>query len=102
MVTRKHFLVTGANRGIGAPITREVAEAGHQLTLLCRDLKAAEAMVRSLPSRQGINILEGDLGTLAGIRAAALAIAVLPPLQSLIHNAALWPQQKIITVDGLE
>lgn len=98
----KHFLVTGANRGIGAAITRELAAAGHQLTLLCRDLKAAEILVRSLPSRQGINVLEGDLGTLAGIRAAALAIAALPPLQGLIHNAALWPQHKIITVDGLE
>jgi NAD(P)-dependent dehydrogenase (short-subunit alcohol dehydrogenase family) len=98
----KHFLITGANRGIGAAITRELAAAGHQLTLLCRDLKAAEILVRSLPSRQGINVLEGDLGTLAGIRAAVLAIAALPPLQGLIHNAALWPQHKIITVDGLE
>lgn len=99
---RKHFLVTGANRGIGAAITRELAAAGHQVTLLCRDCKAAEALIRSLPSRQGINVLEGDLGTLAGIRAATLAIAALPPLQGLIHNAALWPQHKIITADGLE
>jgi len=99
---RKHFLVTGANRGIGAAITQELAAAGNHVTLFCRDSKAADALIRSLPSRQGLNVLEGDLGTLAGIRAAAKAIAALPPLQGLIHNAALWPQHKIITADGLE
>jgi NAD(P)-dependent dehydrogenase (short-subunit alcohol dehydrogenase family) len=65
------FLVTGANRRIGSAIARDLAAAGHQVMLLCRDERAAENLIRSLPSRQGINALEGDLGTLAGIRAVA-------------------------------
>jgi NAD(P)-dependent dehydrogenase (short-subunit alcohol dehydrogenase family) len=98
----QHFLITGANRGIGAAMARRLSTSGYQLTLLCRDRKAAEALIRSLPSRQGANVLEADFGTLAGIRAASQAIAALPPLQGLIHNAALWPQKKIINADGLE
>ncbi len=98
----QHFLITGANRGIGAAIARGLASSGCHLTLLCRDSKAAEALIQSLPYRQGINVLEGDLSSLAGIRAATQAMAALPALQGLIHNAALWPQEKVINQDGLE
>ncbi|MDQ3232422.1 MAG: SDR family NAD(P)-dependent oxidoreductase [Pseudobdellovibrionaceae bacterium] len=98
----RHILITGANRGIGAAMTRALAASDCQLTLLCRDCEAAEALIRSLPSRQRIRVLKGDFGTLAGIQAATQAMAALPPLQGFIHNAALWPQQKLINPDGLE
>jgi len=44
----KHFLITGANRGIGAAIVRSLSASGCQLTLLCRNRKAAETLIQSL------------------------------------------------------
>ncbi|WP_141730984.1 SDR family NAD(P)-dependent oxidoreductase [Oligoflexus tunisiensis] len=98
----QHFLITGANRGLGAAITRGLAASGCQLTLLCRDRQAAEALIRTLPSGQVSGILQADLSSLRGIQSAIHAIKALPPLDGLIHNAAIWPQRKIIQADGLE
>lgn len=99
---KKHFLITGANRGIGAAMAQALAASGHALTLLCRDDAAAETLIRKLPAEQKVNCLKADLGSLDGIEAAAKAISLLPPLDGLIHNAAIWPQQKFINCDGLE
>jgi NAD(P)-dependent dehydrogenase (short-subunit alcohol dehydrogenase family) len=98
----QHFLITGANRGLGAAMARGLASAGYQLTLLCRDRRAAAAFMQTLPAGRVQGILQADLSTLSGIQEAIHAIKAIPPLDGLIHNAALWPQRKNIQIDGLE
>lgn len=98
----QHFVITGANRGIGAAMARDLAARGHRLTLLCRDSEAALALIRTLPSGQGIVAQKADFGSLRGIAAAIRILSQLPPIDGLIHNAALWPQTRVLTEDGWE
>src|SRR5215469_1958190 len=52
---KRTVLVTGANRGIGLAIARQLAELGHSVLLGSRDLKAGEDAAKSL-RRPGTDI----------------------------------------------
>ncbi|MFM8909462.1 MAG: SDR family NAD(P)-dependent oxidoreductase [Gemmatimonadota bacterium] len=44
----RHAFITGANRGIGAAITRHLVQAGADLTLCVRTPASADALVHEL------------------------------------------------------
>lgn len=48
----KNYLVTGANRGIGLEVCRQLKQQGHQVTAVCR--KSSEAL-----NQLGLNVIEG-------------------------------------------
>ena len=50
-----------------------------------------------------MELVSGDLGSLAGSRAAAGAIArICSRLDVLIHNAGVWPLRLVHNEDGFE
>jgi len=82
----KHALVTGANRGIGAAIVRELAAHGAAVTLMVRDGAAAERVAKSVAVRT--HIVTADVTDRDAVhRGCADAAAALGPVDVLVNNA---------------
>lgn len=102
----KTIVVTGANSGIGRATARQLAQLGHRVVMVCRsESKGASArddIVRETKNT-AVDLIVGDLGTIAGTRAAAERIlAACNPLNVLINNAGVWPSRRELNADGLE
>lgn len=87
----KLAIVSGANRGIGLEVTRQLAAKGWQVAALCRDIKQGAAALKTL-QEQGLNI---DLRRVDVSRAAdCLALAKWldagkRTVDALINNAGV-------------
>lgn len=89
--TSRRAIVTGANSGIGFPTALELARAGAEVTLACRDLtrgnEAAALIRREVPGSK-VHVAALDVSSLASVRLFAEA-QVERPLDLLIHNAGI-------------
>ncbi|HET9139023.1 SDR family NAD(P)-dependent oxidoreductase [Actinophytocola sp.] len=96
-------VVTGANRGIGYAVARQLGELGHRVVLVCRDRDRGETARAALAAGGATaQVVAGDLGSVAGIHTAAERIAAAcPEIDVLVHNAGIWPTRPRHT-DGLE
>jgi len=83
-------LVTGAARGIGAEVARQLADAGYEVIVAARDLDAAERHAASLRA-EGAEAAPVQLDITEPHEVAALA-GVLGdrPLDVLVNNAAAF------------
>jgi NAD(P)-dependent dehydrogenase (short-subunit alcohol dehydrogenase family) len=82
-----HALVTGASRGIGAAIARELAGAGAALTLLGRSRATLQATAASFNGARS-SCQEADITNVESVRASiAAARAVFGPVTVLVNNA---------------
>jgi NAD(P)-dependent dehydrogenase (short-subunit alcohol dehydrogenase family) len=82
----QHVLVTGANRGIGAAIVRELAAHGAAVTLMVRDRESAARIAKSVSVRT--HIVSADVTDRAKVeRGCADAAATLGPVDILVNNA---------------
>lgn len=91
MADKRIALVTGANKGIGLEIARQLAQAGNQVIIGARDADRAKAAVADL-NAQGLaaQTLHIDLNDHAGIAAAAQPIqAQYGRLDILVNNAGV-------------
>jgi NAD(P)-dependent dehydrogenase (short-subunit alcohol dehydrogenase family) len=86
----RHVVVTGASRGIGAAVVRELAAAGARVTLIARDPDRLEALRRALEAADGgtvvalrADITDGD----AARKAIAIAESSMGPVYALVNNA---------------
>ena len=98
-------MVTGGNSGIGKAIALELARQKRHVVIVCRDGgkgRAAQEEIRKATS-QAVDLLIGDLGTIAGAKKLAKEIQKkCPNLSVLINNAGIWPTRLELNTDGFE
>ncbi|HUB66237.1 MAG TPA: SDR family NAD(P)-dependent oxidoreductase [Candidatus Methylacidiphilales bacterium] len=85
------ILVTGANKGIGFEICRQLARLGHQVILSARSEERGRASIGVL-AKEGLKIdfLQLDMADEASIQAGAASLKKrLKALNVLINNAAI-------------
>jgi NAD(P)-dependent dehydrogenase (short-subunit alcohol dehydrogenase family) len=85
-------LVTGANRGIGREVARQLGERGYQVLLSARDGAKAAAAARELADSTGavIRPLTLDVAEAQSIAAAAESVRADPGgLDVLVNNAGI-------------
>jgi NAD(P)-dependent dehydrogenase (short-subunit alcohol dehydrogenase family) len=81
---RRVALVTGANRGIGLEVCRQLAERDYAVLLGARDLAKGESAAREL--RGDVRAIQLDVADPESVRAAASG---LDRLDALVNNAAI-------------
>jgi NAD(P)-dependent dehydrogenase (short-subunit alcohol dehydrogenase family) len=85
-------LVTGANRGIGREVARQLAQRGYEVILAARDPDKAAAAAAELAAGAdaGVRALTLDVSDPQSIRAAADSVAADPGrLDVLVNNAGI-------------
>ncbi len=102
----KICLVTGSSSGIGKVTARELARMGATVVMVCRNRGKGEATQRELQEstgNQNIDLLVGDLSSLADVRRIASDFRQkYTQLHVLIHNAGGINSTRKVTVDGYE
>ncbi|TDO46230.1 short-subunit dehydrogenase [Kribbella sp. VKM Ac-2527] len=94
MSNHKIALVTGASRGIGREIARQLAELGQTVLLGSRDLGRVQAVAKEL-AEDGLDVtaIQLDVNDPESIRAAAKWVeAEHGRLDVLVNNAAIIPE----------
>jgi NAD(P)-dependent dehydrogenase (short-subunit alcohol dehydrogenase family) len=87
----KAAFLTGASRGLGAALARELAGRGARLALVARGAEELEQVAAEIRRRGGIaHSLPADISEKTAIHPlAGAAAALLGPIDVLIHNASL-------------
>jgi NAD(P)-dependent dehydrogenase (short-subunit alcohol dehydrogenase family) len=84
----KRVLVTGANRGIGREVVRQLADLGYSVHLGARDLAKGEAAAREI--RGDVKAIQLDVADKASIESAAKTlIAGFGGVDILVNNAGI-------------
>ncbi len=98
----KTALVTGASRGIGAAIARELAREGVSVCLAARDRSRLDEVAGSIAAMSGSNrttVIAGDLREPASVKAAVdAAIAAFGRLDILVNNAGATKRADFFTL----
>ena len=95
------ILVTGSSQGLGLMSGRLLAAEGHAVVLHARDAARAEAARAALP--EALDVVAGDLSTLAGMREVADQANALGRFDAVIHNVGIGYREpaRVETEDGL-
>jgi NAD(P)-dependent dehydrogenase (short-subunit alcohol dehydrogenase family) len=91
MNTRKTALITGANKGIGREIARQLGQKGYSVWLGCRDAERGEQAAAAL-RKEGLDahVLPLDVTDDASVKAAAAAYGkTSDTLDALVNNAGV-------------
>jgi NAD(P)-dependent dehydrogenase (short-subunit alcohol dehydrogenase family) len=94
MATKRTALITGANRGIGLEVGRQLAAKGLRVFLASRELEKGKAAAAS-PGLAGDAVAVAlDVTDETSIRRAAETVGSLTPsLDVLVNNAAIFDRQ---------
>jgi NAD(P)-dependent dehydrogenase (short-subunit alcohol dehydrogenase family) len=99
-------VVTGANSGLGLVTATDLARAGAEVVLACRDTAKGEAALRSIHDEvpgASVGVEALDLSSLASVRDFAGRLAAARDgIDLLINNAGLMAPPRRETADGFE
>jgi NAD(P)-dependent dehydrogenase (short-subunit alcohol dehydrogenase family) len=102
----RQAVVTGANSGLGEVVATELARAGADVVLACRDMGKSKAVldkIRADHPTADIELERLDLGDLESVRAFAKKFAgEHDGLDLLVNNAGVMAPPRRATVDGFE
>jgi NAD(P)-dependent dehydrogenase (short-subunit alcohol dehydrogenase family) len=92
-------LVTGANRGIGLEVCRQLAEAGLHVVLTARDVELGRAARAGLDPAlaERVRVEQLDVTDSASVRACAERLADVE-VDVLVNNAGVYPTQHFFAV----
>ena len=82
-------IVTGASRGLGLALARELADRGWGLVIDARGTEALEAARAELAERTVVRAMAGDVADEAHLRALVEAAGEIGRLEVLVNNASL-------------
>jgi NAD(P)-dependent dehydrogenase (short-subunit alcohol dehydrogenase family) len=90
MTQRPAALITGASRGLGLALARRLADRGHPVILVARDIAPLDAAAAEIRARGGLaHAVVGDVGRADHARSiAARATALVGRVGLLVHNAS--------------
>jgi NAD(P)-dependent dehydrogenase (short-subunit alcohol dehydrogenase family) len=91
-------VVTGANSGLGLDTARELARAGAEVVLACRNVAKGEQAAAGIHGRTRVQQL--DLASLESVR--AFAEGADSRIDLLINNAGVMAPPRRLTADGFE
>ena len=101
--TTKTVFITGANKGIGFEVARQLATAGYHVFMGCRDLVKGEAAAAQLRAAglTNITLIEIDTSNPSSVQQAKQAVAAQTDrLDVLVNNAGILgaiPQTASVT-----
>lgn len=102
----KVCLITGATAGIGKVTALEFAKRGATVVIVARSRqrgKPAQRFLREESGNEEIDLLYGDLSSLASIRQVVdTFLAKRSRLDILVNNAAIVPMTRELSLDGYE
>ncbi|MCU0686519.1 MAG: SDR family oxidoreductase [Polyangiaceae bacterium] len=83
-------LITGASRGLGAALARQLARRGARLVLVAREAAALETLVAEIRAEGGeAHAIAADVGDKNAVYPlAGAAAALVGPLGLVVHNAS--------------
>ncbi len=103
MQSKPAVVVTGANRGIGLAVARELAAKGCRVILVARNAEAGLRAERELSAVGDVRLVPGDLSSPKTTRIAARRILeACPRIDVLVHNAGVWPSRLERDENGTE
>lgn len=103
---RKLAVVTGATDGIGLETARDLARAGCDLVLACRNAEKADATRAAISEESPgavVEALQLDLASFASIRSFAAGLSERHgSVDLLLNNAGVFCDARRLTADGFE
>ncbi|MFA7098390.1 MAG: SDR family NAD(P)-dependent oxidoreductase, partial [Gammaproteobacteria bacterium] len=89
----KTVLITGANRGIGFEIARQLALRGFHVVIGVRSEHQGQKAQRELEQAGRVSVLVLDVSDSKSIAIAASRFAPIGQLDVLINNAGIYPDE---------
>ncbi len=100
----RRCLVTGANAGIGFETACALADLGAEVVMLCRSVERGDAAgdeIRDLTGSKRVSVVRLDVSDLDDIE-ARLPLLAADPVDVLVHNAGVLPDERRESNQGLE
>ena len=98
-------VVTGASSGLGRETATTLASLGAHVALIVRDRVRGERVRDEILTRWPeavIDVVVADMGDLESVRAAAVHLNRIGPIDVLVHNAGSLSHERKVSAQGIE